>query len=109
REALRTAQRANRLVACEVVWAEVRGLFPDDATHAAAMARIEVDYEPMHAAAAAAAGAMWREHRLRHGGRGRVLADFLVGAHALHQAAALLTRDREFYREYFTGLRVICP
>lgn len=109
REALRSARTLGTLLACEAVWAEVRGFFLDDAAHAAALAQIEVEYEPMRAVAAAAAGTMWREHRLRRGGRARILADFLVGAHALHQADALLTRDRGFYQEYFSGLRVINP
>jgi hypothetical protein len=33
----------------------------------------------------------------------------LIGAHALDQADALLTRDRGFYRKYFRGLRIIEP
>jgi predicted nucleic acid-binding protein len=38
-----------------------------------------------------------------------VLFDVLIGAHALHQADALLTRDHGFYRRHFKGLRVISP
>jgi predicted nucleic acid-binding protein len=37
------------------------------------------------------------------------VADFLLGAHALRQADAFLTRDDRFYRSTFGGLRVIAP
>ena len=43
------------------------------------------------------------------GRRQRVVADFLIGAHAQLQAERLLTRDRGFYRAYFTGLCVLDP
>jgi hypothetical protein len=38
-----------------------------------------------------------------------VVADFLVGAHALAQADRLLTRDRGFHRRAFAGLVIVDP
>jgi predicted nucleic acid-binding protein len=43
------------------------------------------------------------------GTRERVIADFLIGAHAMAKADRLLTRDRGFYRRYFKDLTVLDP
>jgi predicted nucleic acid-binding protein len=52
---------------------------------------------------------MWSAYRRQRGTRERVIADFLIGAHALVQADRLLTRDRGFYRRYFEGLEILDP
>ena len=112
REALRAAYDAGALVACEVVWAEVRAHFPTDEAFHEAVNILGVQYESVEHDAAEAAGRLWRasrEHARDRLGRERVVADFLIGAHAQAQADALLSRDRGFYRRYFRGLRLIDP
>lgn len=110
REALRSAYDAGALVACEVVWAEVRAHFPSDETFAAALRLLGVRFEPLSPEAALMAGQLWREYRRgTRVERRRVVANFLIGAHALLQADRLLSRDRGFYQRYFRRLRVIDP
>ena len=63
----------------------------------------------MSANATLLAGGFWQEYRKKGGLKTRVVADFLIGAHALTQCDCLLTRDRGFYRKYFNNLKIIDP
>jgi hypothetical protein len=110
REALREAFAAGALVACEVVWAEVRAQFSADEDCRDVMARLGIRYDPLSEETALLAGRLWQQQRARtRDARPRVIADFLIGGHASSEADALLTRDRGFYRDYFADLRVIDP
>jgi predicted nucleic acid-binding protein len=109
REAVRTCSREGRLVACPAVWAEVSASFPSARASKEALDRLGVDYSPQTEEAALAAGAAWRVYRAAGGKRTRVIADFLIAAHALTAADRLLTRDRGFYPTYFRRLRILDP
>ena len=114
RSALRAAYDAGALLACDVVLAEVRAQFRSDEEFETALAPIGLTFEPLEREAARLAGRLWRGSRLAMRraaapARDRIVADFLVGAHSLVQADALLTRDRGFYRRWFRGLKVMDP
>jgi predicted nucleic acid-binding protein len=108
-EALRSCSREGRLVACEVVWTEAASMFSSPALAQEALERLAVEFSALSQDAALAAATAWKTYRSRGGRRERVVADFLVGAHARIQAERLLTRDRGFYRVYFSGLSVLDP
>jgi predicted nucleic acid-binding protein len=109
RDALRRVRSEGATVACDIVWAEVTGWFADRDTADAALDTLGITYVPLSREAAAIAGEAWREYREGGGARDRVVADFLIGAHALTLADRLLTRDRGFQRRYFRDLVVIDP
>jgi predicted nucleic acid-binding protein len=110
RDALSAAYRSGALVVCDVVWAEVRAHFTRDEDFHEVFGLLGARFDALSTEAATLAGTLWRAHAARSSARvRRVVADFLIGAHAKLQADALLTRDRGFYRHYFTGLRLIDP
>ncbi len=97
------------LVSCEVVWAEVAAGFRGIDDVGPVFDRLGVAYSPVDRGSAILAGKTWGEYLRAGGSRSRLVADFLVGAHASRQADRLLTRDRGFYRSYFSDLRIIDP
>jgi predicted nucleic acid-binding protein len=100
--ALRACQAAGPLVVCEIVAAEVGRYFDS-------LDELQRVFTKLRMDACFLAGQAFRTYRRQGGARDRVLADFLIGAHARIHAAHLLTRDRGFYRAYFAELKVLDP
>ncbi|MGI8413386.1 MAG: type II toxin-antitoxin system VapC family toxin [Solirubrobacteraceae bacterium] len=108
-DALRASLGLGSVIACEIVWAETTACFPEPTAAEAALARLRIDFSPLDSSTALATGQRWRTYRHAVRTRERVIADFLIGAHALATSDRLLTRDRGFYRQNFKGLRVLDP
>jgi len=108
-DALRDAAIAGRLVACDLVWAEVTSWYPERAAVEDALGSLGIAFDPLAADAAVMAGQAWARYRAGGGPRERLVADFVIGAHAATQADRLLTRDRGFFRRYFGELTIVDP
>lgn len=106
---LREALRLGAIVACDPVWAETSAVFPERADFEKAMRTLGIQFSPLNQNAAIEAGVAWKHYRSAGGKRLRMIADFLIGAHAFIQCDRLLTRDRGFYRDFFRRLKIADP
>lgn len=113
--ALEAAARRGRISVSPAVYAELAaGRSAGAVDEFFAAKGIEVDWEPgeeVWRVAGARFGKYARDRRRQKGDAGprRILADFLIGAHALHMAGALLTSDTRIFASYFPELRIISP
>ncbi len=109
-DALRRASVEGRLIVCEAVVAEVRPVFDSSDSFSEFMLDWGLEFVPSTRESAILAGEMLRRLLDRRKERtGRILADFLIGAHAKVHADRLLARDRGYLRDYFTELAVWDP
>ena len=107
--AIEKAAIEGSLVVCDLVYAELSGAFASQRECDAFIDDLEIRVEPLSRAASFLASRAWRTYRTRGGKRTRILADFLIGAHAQEQTSRLLSRDRGFYQEIFPSLSLWDP
>ena len=107
REWLTTAYDSGAIVLCDVVYAELVPSFGNRLELDEALREINVVTSPFDTSIAYEAGTRWMQYRRAGGPRTRIIADFLIGAHAMSVADVFLTRDRGFYSTYFPELKVV--
>ena len=93
------------ILVCDVVYAELVPAFGARSSLDNALREINATVSPIDTVIAYEAGLRWARYRQAGGSRERIIADFLIGAHAIANADAFLTRDRGFYVTYFPELQ----
>jgi predicted nucleic acid-binding protein len=107
--ALEEAATAGSLVICDIVYAELCVHFELHRDCNAFLHDNEIRVQSLVRDAHFLASRVWRKYRAQGGKRDRILADFLIGAHAKVQAGRLLSRDRGFYGSLFPTLSILDP
>jgi hypothetical protein len=108
-DALEEAAGEGSIVISDIVYAELCIHFETQRECDAFLESNEIRLQALTREAHFLASRAWRMYRREGGKRTRILADFLIGAHAQKQATRLLSRDRGFYRKLFTSLDLVDP
>src|SRR5277367_652386 len=92
--ALQDAASEGSLVISDIVYAELCIYFHSQRECDGFLEGNEIRVQGLTREAHFLASRAWRTYRQQGGKRTRILADFLIGAHAQVQAARLVSRDR---------------
>jgi predicted nucleic acid-binding protein len=104
---LRRALNEGSLLIGECVLAEIAPALPNDELLLEFLADWQIGFVPSSRESAMLAGRSFAHYLSRGGRGGRVVADFLIGAHASIHADRLVARDRGYLRDYFSGLPLL--
>lgn len=103
------AVQRDVVVASVVTVAECAGRFAGFLELQVAFDALDLEIDDVPIEAMFAAGQAFRRYRHAGTSRDKILADFLIGAHASVRRGALITRDTSIYRRYFPDLTLITP
>jgi len=106
---LRALSRVHRLVVNPVIYAELAMSFDSPNALDAEIEALGLSFVELSRSALFLAARAHVHYRRRGGIRNQVLADYFIGAHAMANDWAVLTRDAARFRTYFPRVRVIAP
>ncbi|MEI9970483.1 MAG: type II toxin-antitoxin system VapC family toxin [Terracidiphilus sp.] len=106
---LRQLSDAHDLAINPIIYSEISIRFSTQATLDEAVAELGLLILDIPLEAAFVAGKAFVVYRRRGGTKGKILADFFIGAHAAVLGCPLITRDPRSYFTYFSGLTLIAP
>jgi predicted nucleic acid-binding protein len=107
--ALDVSAEAGPIVISTVCYAELAVSFPSASTLDDFLFLLKVRTTPLDKPTAFLAGQWMLAYKLRGGTRTRILADFLIAAHAQLHSDRLLTRDNRFFTDVFPNLKAVAP
>ena len=108
-KALNSCLGQGAVVISGVVLVEITPLFPSATDVMTVLNKLQIRPNHLSLDSYFTAARIWKEYQQDGGTNNRVVADFLIGAHAQTECDRLLTRDRGFYRRYFKKLTVLEP
>lgn len=128
---LKESGKKGRLIISEIVYAELASQFSEEVALSSFISDTDIHLVNSDSQALWYAARAWKKYTQARGRefqcpacgkqqslscsecsneiayRQHIIADFVVGGHALSHAGALLTRDRGYYSHYFPELRLI--
>jgi predicted nucleic acid-binding protein len=107
--ALRQAESAGAIITSVVAYAEVAAQFTSKVRAKEFFDLLSCKIETLDESAAFLSGQFFDEYKQRGGKRLRILADFLIAAHAQLNADRILTRDMRFFGPNFPRLKAVSP
>jgi predicted nucleic acid-binding protein len=99
----------HELIINPFIYAELSPNYESIETLDARIADLKLMLLELPRAALFLAGHAFRMYRRAGGGKGGVLPDFFIGAHAAVLGCAILTRDAARYRAYFPTVELLTP
>jgi len=106
---LRAQSKIQRLCINPIIYAELSLTFSTVEALDRTLADLDLEMKEIPRPALYLAGKAFERYRRQGGGKGNVLADFFIGAHAAVTGCAVLTRDTRRYSTYFPKVGLIAP